>query len=98
MSGPVLTPLQHQIIRRNAMNVSRWFGAKTDNASEESVPANPNWKTYRAGEGDRAGRKIRKVYAVGDDYVLYFIGSELYYETAPALENGLGPADSLLAR
>ena len=80
------------------MNVSRWFGAKTDNASEESVPANPNWKTYRAGEGDRAGRKIRKVYAVGDDYVLYFIGSELYYETAPALENGLGPADSLLAR
>jgi hypothetical protein len=38
------------------------------------------------------------VYAVGDDYVLYFIGSELYYETAPTLEKGLGPADSLLAR
>jgi hypothetical protein len=80
------------------MNALRWFGAKTGSASEESVTANPNWQTYRAGDGDRAGRKIRKVYAVGDDYVLYFIGSELYYETGPTLEKGLGPADSLLAR
>jgi len=80
------------------MNALRLFGAKTVSASEESVTANPNWQTYRAGEGDRAGRKIRKVYAVGDLYVLYFIGSELYYETAPTLEEGLGPADSLLAR
>jgi hypothetical protein len=80
------------------MNALRWFGAKAGSASEESVTVNPNWRTYRAGDGDRAGRKIRKVYAVGDDYVLYFIASELYYETGPTLEKGLGPADSLLAR
>jgi hypothetical protein len=81
------------------MNVFRgWFGVKTGAAPEESVTANPNWQTYRAGEGDRAGRKIRKVYAVGDGYVLYFIGSELYYETAPMVGKDLGPADSALAR
>lgn len=81
------------------MNVlRRWFGGKTDAASEVSVTANPDWRTYRAGEGDRAGRKIRKVYAVGDDYVLYFIGCELYYETGPTLEKDLGSADSALAR
>jgi len=80
------------------MNVLSWFGTKTDSKSEESVTANPNWHTYRAGEGDRAGRKIRKIYAVNDDYVIYFVTSEMYYETVPALENGLGPADSLLAR
>jgi hypothetical protein len=85
-------------LEENAMNASHSFRARADNASEESVTANPNWRTYRAGEGDRAGRKIRKVYAVGDDYVLYFIGSELYYETAPTLGKGLGPVDSLLAR
>jgi hypothetical protein len=52
--------------------------AERVSAAEESVKANRKWRTYRAGEGDRAGRKIRKVYAVGDGYVIYFIGSELY--------------------
>jgi hypothetical protein len=81
------------------MNALRdWFAGKTSTVPEESVTANPTWQTYRAGEGDRAGRKIRKVYAVGDGYVIYFIGSELYYETAPMVGKDLGPADSALAR
>jgi hypothetical protein len=81
------------------MNVfRRWFGGKTGTVPEGSVTANSNWQTYRAGEGDRAGRKIRNVYAVGDNYVIYFIGCELYYETTPLLEKDLGPADSALAR
>lgn len=42
--------------------------------------------------------KFRKVYAVGDGYVIYFIGSELYYETAPMVGKDLGKADSALAR
>jgi hypothetical protein len=76
----------------------RWFRGKTDTVSEASVTANPDWHTYRAGEGDRAGRKIRKIYAVGDGYVIYFIGCELYYETSPMLGKDLGTADSALAR
>jgi hypothetical protein len=81
------------------MNVlRRWFGKKTDTVSEASVTANPDWQTYRAGQGDRAGRQIRKVYAVGDGYVIYFIGCELYYETSPILGKDLGSADSALAR
>jgi hypothetical protein len=81
------------------MNVLRgWSGGKTGTVPDVPVTANPNWQTYRAGEGDRAGRQIRKVYAVGDNYVIYFIGCELYYETAPLLEKDLGPADSALAR
>lgn len=81
------------------MNVlRRWFGGKTVAVSEASVTANPDWHTYRAGEGDRAGRPIRKVYAVGDGYIIYFIGCELYYETSPMLGKDLGTADSALAR
>jgi len=76
----------------------RWFGGTAVDAQEASVTANPDWQTYRAGEGDRAGRKITRVYAVGDGYVIYFIGCELYYETSPMLEKDLGPADSALAR
>src|SRR5260370_39472278 len=75
-----------------------WFGIKTSTAQQVSVKANVDWQTYRAGEGDRAGRQIKKVYAVGDGYVIYFIGSELYYETAPMVGKDLGPADSALAR
>lgn len=80
------------------MSLRSWFVSRTPAPPEESVKANPDWQTYRAGEGDRAGRKITKVYAVGDGYVLYFIGCELYYETSPALAKDLGPADSALAR
>jgi hypothetical protein len=46
-------------MRRNAMNALRgWFAGKTSTVPEESVAAKPDWRTYRAGEGDRAGRKI----------------------------------------
>ena len=55
----------------------RLSGEKKVTAPEVSVTANPNWHTYRAGEGDKAGRKIRNIYAVDDDYVIYFIGCEL---------------------
>ena len=72
------------------MNLLRsWFGGTTHAVPEVSVTANPNWQIYRAGEGDRAGRKITRVYAVGDGYVIYFIGCELYYETSPTLEKDL---------
>jgi hypothetical protein len=74
------------------------FGGKKATPSEVSVTANPDWQTYRAGEGDKAGRKIKKVHAVGDGYVIYFIGCELYYETTSALGKDLGSADAALAR
>jgi hypothetical protein len=38
------------------------------------------------------------VYAVDDNYVIYFIGCELYYETMPSLQKDLGSADAALAR
>lgn len=70
--------------------------------SDVSVPATADWHGYRAGEGDRAGRKITNLYAVDDDYVIYFIGSDLYYEITPGLEKALGnelaKADAALAR
>jgi hypothetical protein len=67
-------------------------------AQEQPLAANPDWHTYRAGQGDKAGRKIRNVYAVDDDYVIYFIGSELYYEIKPELGKDLASADAALAR
>ena len=75
----------------------RLFGGKKVTAPEASVIANPTWRTYRAGEGDKAGRKIRKIYAVDDGYVIYFIGCDLYYETTPELAKDLGSADAALA-
>lgn len=62
------------------------------------VEANPNWRTYRAGEWDKAGRKIRRLHALDDDYVIYFIGCDLYYETVEMLGEDLGSADAALAR
>jgi len=76
----------------------RPFGGNTATSSVLTVTANPNWQTYRAGEGDRAGRQIKRVYAVDDGYVIYFIGCELYYETTPALGKDLGGANAALAR
>jgi ABC-type Fe3+-hydroxamate transport system substrate-binding protein len=80
----------------------RRFGGKKITKPEVSVKANPDWHTYRAGKGDRAGRRIRKVYAVDDGYIIYFIGSDLYYETTPELGKALGKdlakADAALAR
>src|SRR5262245_33378168 len=61
-------------------------------------PSNSDWRTYLAGEADRAGRLIGKVYARGDDYILYYIGSELFYERDPTLTVDLGDADMALAR
>lgn len=77
-----------------------WFKSRSQNktpAPAESITANPNWRTYRAGEGDRAGRTITKVYAVADNYVIYFIGCELYYETTTPGKD-LASADAALAR
>jgi len=37
---------------------------------DSPVTSNPDWKTYRAGEGDRAARRIDRVYALGDDYIM----------------------------
>jgi hypothetical protein len=39
---------------------------------EESVEPTLDWHEYRAGKGDRAGRRITEIYAVDDDYVIYF--------------------------
>lgn len=76
----------------------RPIGDNNTTSSEISVTANPNWRTYRAGEGDKAGRQITRVYAVDDGYVIYFIGGDLYYETTAALGKDLGSADAALAR
>jgi hypothetical protein len=67
-------------------------------APELSVEAHSDWRKYRAGEGDKAGRQITRIYAADDDYVIYFLGCDLYYETAPELEKDLGSADAALAR
>jgi hypothetical protein len=65
---------------------------------EESVDATLDWHEYRAGKGDKAGRKITRVYAADMDYVIYFLGCDLYYETAPQIEHDLSSADAALAR
>lgn len=68
---------------------------------------NSDWKTYRSGQGDRAGRKITEVYAIEDDYVIYFadhafsknrVCCELFYEVKEELDQDLGKADAALAR
>ena len=70
----------------------------TSPAPEPSVEAQPDWRKYRSGQGDKAGRQITRVYAADDDYVIYFLGSDLFYETAPELEKDLASADAALAR
>src|SRR6266446_1840005 len=70
---------------------------------KESLAANSNWDTYREGAGDKAGRKIEKLYAVAPGYVIYFIDSDLFYDITPELQNSLGSvnlgnADAALAR
>lgn len=60
---------------------------------------NPDWQTYRTGGRDKAGRKIKEVYARDDDYVLYFNeDGDLFYEVTPELNAILGNADVALAR
>lgn len=66
--------------------------------ADESVQATPDWHQYRAGKGDKAGRKITRIYAADQDYVIYFLGCDLYYDTTPEIEHGLGSADAALAR
>ncbi|MEY2511780.1 MAG: hypothetical protein QOE26_2543 [Verrucomicrobiota bacterium] len=66
--------------------------------AEESVEATADWREYRAGKGDKAGRKITRIYAADKDYVIYFLGCDLYYETTPEIEHDLGSADASLAR
>jgi len=65
---------------------------------EQSIEATPNWREYRAGSGDKAGRKITRIYAADQDYVIYFLECDLYYETSPEIEHDLGTADAALAR
>jgi hypothetical protein len=65
---------------------------------EESVEATSDWHEYRAGKGDKAGRKITRLYASDKDYVIYFLGCDLYYDTGPDIEHDLGSADAALAR
>ncbi len=61
----------------------------------------PDWHTYRAGGEDNAGRKIDKIYALGDDYIIYLSDGELFYEITPALTRtlagALGKAGTLIA-
>ena len=65
---------------------------------EEAIEATPDWRRYRAGSGDKAGRKITRIYAADQDYVIYFLECDLYYETSPEIEDDLGSADAALAR
>jgi hypothetical protein len=65
---------------------------------EGSIKATPDWHQYRAGSGDKAGRKITRLYAADQDYVIYFLECDLYYETSPKIEHDLGTADAALAR
>jgi hypothetical protein len=70
--------------------------------SDGNIPkpgtANPDWHTYRTGGFDKAGRPIEKVYALDDDYVIYFSDCELFYETTPGLVRDLGSTNAALAR
>jgi hypothetical protein len=72
-----------------------------------SAEPNPDWKTYRNGGGDRAGRRITEIYAIEDGYVIYFadhvfsqdrVCCELFYEVKDGLGEDLGKADAALAR
>src|SRR5262249_34025574 len=60
--------------------------------------ANPDWHSYRTDGFDKAGRKIEKVYALDDDYVIYFSDCELFYETTTGLVKDLGSTNAALAR
>src|SRR5207253_5891377 len=94
--------------RKNVMNWLKYpFREKKIIAPEVPVKANPDWHTYRAGEGDKTGRTIKEIYALKDKYVIYFadhiysadhVGCKLSYETEPGLViEGLGKADAALA-
>jgi hypothetical protein len=65
---------------------------------EPVLKPNPDWRTYRAGEGDNAGRRIDNVYALSEDYVIYFSAGEVFYETTPELLKQMGNADVALSR
>jgi len=63
-----------------------------------AVPITPQWRSYRTGGKDNAGRIIEKVYALDDNYVIYFSDCELFYETTPGLVKELGSTNAALAR
>src|SRR5882762_7236383 len=58
----------------------------------------PYWLKYATGGQDRAGRQIEKLYALDNNYVIYFCDCELFYETVPGLVKDLGPTNAALAR
>jgi len=47
---------------------------------EESVEPTLDWHQYRAGKGDRSGRKITAIYAIDDHYLIYF-AEHMYAES-----------------
>lgn len=85
-----------------------WFKSRSDDKKLSApVEPTPDWKNYRAGGGDRAGRKISEIYAIDDDYIIYFSDHhfsdtqaccELFYEVTDELDTDLGKADAALAR
>jgi len=65
---------------------------------EPADKANRVWLKYETGGMDRAGRRIDKIYALDDDYIIYFCDCELFYETTPGLVQDLGSTNAALAR
>jgi hypothetical protein len=57
-----------------------------------------DWHNYRTGGLDKAGRRIEKVYALDENYVIYICDCELFYETKPGLVKALGAMNAALAR
>jgi hypothetical protein len=90
----------YQAVNISAMSLKGLFGKEEVDfcKTETSLDATADWHAYRAGSGDKAGRKITRIYAANQDYVIYFLGCDLYYETSPELEDKLGSADAALAR
>jgi len=50
------------------------------NAPVEAVEPTSDWHNYRAGKGDRSGRKITEIYAIDDHYLIYF-AEHMYAES-----------------
>ncbi len=59
---------------------------------------NSDWRTYVTDEGDSAGRRIDRIYARDKGYVIYFSGSDMFYEAEPDILKTLGSADVELGR
>jgi|GEM_PF-3033983 hypothetical protein len=67
------------------------------NATAKPPAPKPEWHKYVRDGIDREGRKIDDVYAIDDDYVIYFSGCELFYQATAELLKELGAADAACA-